>query len=55
MLNPKTGERELAYVTIIDDIQPIKGSDNCECAVIGGWHVMVRKGEFHIGDPAVYF
>ena len=55
MLNPKTGERELAYVTIIDDIQPIKGSDNCECAVIGGWHVMVRKGAFHIGDPAVYF
>ena len=51
----KEGIRQLAYVVLIDDIQPIEGSDNCECAVIGGWHVMVRKGAFHIGDPAVYF
>ena len=54
MLN-KNGERELAYVVLIDVIEPIQGSDNCECAVIGGWHVMVRKGEFCPGDPAIYF
>ena len=54
MLN-KNGERELAYVTLIDNIEPIIGSDNCECAIVGGWHVMVRKGQFNIGDPAIYF
>lgn len=55
MVNEKTGLRELAYVVKIDDILPIQGSDNCECAVVGGWHVMVRKGTFHVGDAAVYF
>ena len=55
MLNPKTNTRELAYVAIIDAIKPIPGSDNCECAIIGGWHVMVRKNEFKVGDPAIYF
>jgi len=55
MLNPKTNLRELAYVVIIDNIEPIQGSDNCECAVIGGWRVMIRKNEFKKGDPAIYF
>lgn len=54
MLN-KAGERELAYVVFIDGIEPIIGSDNCECAVIGGWHIMVRKNQFNKGDPAIYF
>lgn len=55
MINPKTQQRELAYVTIIENIEPIVGSDNCECAIIGGWHVMVRKNQFNVGDPAIYF
>ena len=55
MLNSKTNIRELAYVVNIDAIEPILGSDNCECAIIGGWHVMVRKNEFKAGDLAVYF
>ena len=50
-----TGTRQLAYVTIIDAIEPIPGSDNCECAIVGGWHVMVRKNEFQTRDPAIYF
>ena len=54
MLNAK-GERELAYVVNVDAIEPIVGSDNCEAAVIGGWRVMVKKGEFKPGDKAVYF
>ena len=54
MLNSKN-ERELAYVVLIDSIEPITGSDNCECAIVGGWHVMVRKGQFNKGDPAIYF
>ena len=55
MLNLKTQQRELAYVVSIDKIEPIIGSDNCESAIIGGWHIMVRKGQFNIGDPAIYF
>lgn len=55
MVNEKTGLRELAYIVKIDDILPIQGSDNCECAIVGGWHIMVRKGTFHAGDAAVYF
>ena len=54
MLN-KDGQRELAYVVYIDDIQPIEGKDRVECAVVGGWTIMVRKGQFQIGDPAIYF
>lgn len=55
MINPKTKERELAYVVQIDDIQSIEGSDNCECAVVGGWHIMVRKNTYIPGSIAVYF
>lgn len=55
MLNPKTKQRELAYVVKIDRIEPIVGSDNCEAAVVGGWRVMTRKGTFQAGDKAVYF
>ena len=55
MLNPKTNTRELAYIVKIDAIEPIQGSDNCECAVVGGWRVMVRKNEFKVGDSAIYF
>ena len=54
MLNQK-GERELAYVVIIDDITPIDGYDRVELAHVGGWTVVVGKGEFHPGDPAIYF
>lgn len=49
------GKRELAYVVKINDIKPIEGSDNCECAVIGGWQVMVHKNEFKPGDKAIFF
>ena len=55
MLNPKTKQRELAYVVKIDAIEPIVGSDNCEAAIVGGWRVMTRKGTFQAGDKAVYF
>lgn len=55
MLNPKTKQRELAYVVKIDNILPIEGADKVEQAVVGGWHIMVRKGQFKIGDYAIYF
>lgn len=55
MLNSRTQQRELCYVVLIDQIEPIIGSDNCESAIVGGWHVMVRKSQFNPGDPAIYF
>ena len=55
MLNPKTNLRELAYLVKIDKIEPIEGSDNCEAAYVGGWHIMVRKETFKAGDLAIYF
>ena len=54
MLN-KDGARELAYVVIINGIEPIPGYDRVETAIVGGWHVIVQKGQFNIGDPAIYF
>ena len=54
MLN-KDGQRELAYVVTIDDIQPIPGKDRVECAIVGGWTIMVRKDQFKTGSRAIYF
>lgn len=54
MLNSK-GERELCYVVRVDDIMPIEGAENVELAAVGGWRIMVRKNQFHPGDPAIYF
>ena len=54
MLNAKQ-ERELAYVVTIDEIRPIPGRDRVECAVVGGWAIMVRKDQFKPGDPGIYF
>lgn len=54
MLN-KNSERELAYVVIVDDVTPINGYDRVELAHVGGWTIVVGKGEFKKGDPAIYF
>ena len=54
MLNEK-GQRELAYVVEIDKILPIEGADRVELAIVGGWQIMVKKGQFNAGDLAIYF
>ena len=54
MLNANS-ERELAYVVIIDGIEPIPGYDRVEHAIVGGWRVIVQKDQFKVGDPAIYF
>lgn len=54
MLNAKN-ERELCYVVRVDDIKPIEGRDRVECAVVGGWTIMVRKGQFQPGSLGIYF
>lgn len=47
--------RKLATVRKIDALEPIDGADLIETAVIGGWKVVVKKGEFKAGELATYF
>lgn len=54
MLN-SNNERELCYVVTVDDIRPIPERDRVECAVVGGWTIMVRKDQFKPGDLGIYF
>ena len=54
MLN-KNGERELAYVVLVDGIEELPGYDRVESAIIGGWRCIVPKGQFKVGDPGIYF
>ena len=46
--------RRLATIRRIADIQPIEGADAIEVATLDGWKVVVKKGEFKVGDLAVY-
>ena len=54
MLNPKTNQRELAYVVKIKEVRDIEGVNN-QVAVVNGWTVFVTRDEFKAGDLAVYF
>ncbi len=47
--------RHLARIVRIDEILPIRKADAIEAARVGGWKVVVKKGEFAVGDLAVYF
>jgi RNA ligase (TIGR02306 family) len=46
--------RKMATIRKIDALTPIDGADAIEAATIGGWKVVVKKGEFSVGDLAVY-
>lgn len=46
--------RHMASIRKIDNLLPIDGADAIECAVVGGWKVVVKKGEFKVNDLAVY-
>lgn len=46
--------RKLASIQRILSINPIDNADNLEVATVLGWHVVVKKGEFSIGDLVVY-
>lgn len=46
--------RKLATIRKIDALRPIPDADAIECAVVGGWTAVVKKGEFKAGDLAVY-
>lgn len=46
--------RKMATIRKIDALRPIDGADAIECAVVGGWTVVVKKGEYSAGDLAVH-
>lgn len=50
-----TEERALATVERISELRPIEGADSIQIAKVRGWDVVVRIGEFKVGDQVVYF
>ena len=46
--------RKMATIRKIDSIRPIPGADAIECAIVGGWTCVVKRGEYTVGDLAVY-
>lgn len=48
-------ERILVSRQTVSELRPIPGADAIETAVILGWTVVVKKGEFAVGDTAIFF
>lgn len=46
--------RKLASIRKIDEIRPIPEADAIECAVVGGWTIVVKKGDFKASDLAIF-
>lgn len=46
--------RKLASIRKISDIQPIPDADAIQVATVDGWKVVVKRGEFKVGDLAIY-
>lgn len=47
-------ERVMARVVKIDSLHNIEGADAIEAAAIGGWRVVVKKGEYSQGDLVIF-
>lgn len=47
--------RKLVTKRTISELKPIEGADNIVAAVVDGWEVVVKKGEFNEGDECVFF
>jgi RNA ligase (TIGR02306 family) len=48
-------KRKLASIQMISEINSIPEADFIEEAVVGGWHCVVKKGEFLKGDLGIFF
>lgn len=46
--------RKLVTIQEVLSLDPIDGADKIEVAKVLGWHVVVKKGEFKVGDKVVY-
>lgn len=46
--------RQLASIQTIKSLEPIPGAESIEKATVLGWSLVVKKGEFQVGDLCVY-
>jgi hypothetical protein len=46
--------KNLASIQKITKLTPIEGADNIETATVLGWEVVVKKGEYKVGDLCTY-
>ncbi|MFM9838913.1 MAG: RNA ligase (ATP) [Cyclobacteriaceae bacterium] len=46
--------RQLASIQKIKSLEPIEGADAIEKATVLGWQLVVKKGEFKVGDLCIY-
>src|SRR5260370_39472621 len=46
--------RKLASIQLIRSLEVIEGADAIEKATVLGWQLVVKKGEFQVGDLCVY-
>ena len=46
--------RKMATIRQIEAINSIEGADAIDIATIGGWKVVIKKGEYSVGDSVVY-
>lgn len=47
--------RQLVTIRTVSELIPIEGADRIELARVDGWQCVVKKGDFTVGDPGVYF
>lgn len=47
--------RSLASIVKIDNVYELENSDSLSVAQIGGWKVVIKRGEYKPGDLAIYF
>jgi hypothetical protein len=46
--------RKLASIKTISELHPIEGKDRIELAIVDGWQIIVKKGEYQVGDKTVF-
>lgn len=49
------GNRALAYIVECGKVSDIEGADRIQLAEVGGWKVIIKKGELREGDKGVFF
>ena len=47
-------DRKLVTIRVISEIKPIENADMIELAIVDGWQLVIKKGDFKIGDRALY-
>jgi RNA ligase (TIGR02306 family) len=50
-----TPDRALATIRVVGALRPIPDADLIEVAEVDGWQVVVKKGEFKVGDLGIFY